>query len=110
MPTQFDIMVDAFTRMAHAERKQVMQLFHRIDDAECIIRARGGVYKQAELYRRGERIFVKAAGGFVRITAKFGESWGTSNPGINVIDMPARVTGLSTAGTQEPRWTGGQGA
>lgn len=83
-----------------------MQLFHRIDDAECIIRAKGGVFRQAELYRRGERVYVKAAGGFVRVCAQFGETWGTSNPGVNVVDMPSRVAGLSTPSGGEPRWTG----
>jgi len=87
-----------------------MLLFHRIDDAECIIRVTGGVFKQAELYRRGDRVFVKAAGGFVRIVAKFGETWGTSKPGVNVIDMPSRITGLSLVENKEPRWTGTQGA
>ena len=87
-----------------------MDLFHRIDDAECIVRAKGGVYKQAELYRRGDRVYVKAAGGYVRVCAKFGETWGTSNPGVNVIDMPQRVRGLSLPATSEPRWTGGAGA
>jgi len=83
-----------------------MQLFHRIDDAECIIRAKGGVFKQAELYRRGDRVFVKAAGGFVRICAQFGDTWGTSNPGVNVIDMPTGISGLEAKASKEPRWTG----
>lgn len=83
-----------------------MDLFHRIDDAECIIRAKGGVFKQAELYRRGDRVFVKASGGYVRIVAKFGDTWGTSAPGINVIDMPEHVPGLSILSNKEPRWTG----
>lgn len=87
-----------------------MLLFHRIDDAECIIRARGGVFRQAELYRRGDRVFVKAAGGYVRIVAKFGDTWGTSNPGTNVIDMPSHIPGLSAPAGKEPRWTGTQGA
>jgi hypothetical protein len=87
-----------------------MLLFHRIDDAECIIRAKGGVFKQAELYRRGDRVYVKAAGGFVRIVAQFGDTWGTSNPGVNVIDMPERVAGLSVLPNKEPRWTGTHGA
>lgn len=87
-----------------------MQLFHRIDDAECIVRIAGGVFKQSELYRRGDRVYVKASGGFVRICAPFGDTWGTSHPNINVIDMPERVHGLSTPSNKEPRWTGTQGA
>jgi hypothetical protein len=34
-----------------------MNLFHRIDDAQAIVRAKGGVFKQAELYRRADRIY-----------------------------------------------------
>lgn len=87
-----------------------MQLFHRIDDAECIIRVKGGVFKQAELYRRGDRVYLRASGGYVRIVTKFGDTWGTSSPNVNVIDMPEHVPGLSVVGNKEPRWTGGHGA
>ena len=87
-----------------------MQLFHRIDDAECIVRAKGGVLKQLELYRRGDRVFVKALGGFVRIVAKLGDTWGTSNPSINVVEMPTGIPYLKADANKEPRWTGETGA
>lgn len=85
-----------------------MDLFHRIDDAQAIMRVKGGVFKQAELYRRGGTVYVKAAGGFVRVCAKFGDTWGTSNPGVNVLDMSQDVPGLFVGndGKQAPRWTG----
>ena len=41
-------------------------LFHRIDDAKAVI-CRGRVYKQVDLYRRGEHAFVPHAGGYVRL-------------------------------------------
>lgn len=64
-----------------------MDLFHEIPDAQCIVRCKGGVYKQAKLYRRGEHTYVGARGGFVRICAKFGDTWPTSAPDITVVDM-----------------------
>lgn len=66
-----------------------MELFHEIPDAQCIVRCKGGVYKQAKLYRRGEHTYVGIRGGFVRICAwmKFGDTWPTSAPDITVVDM-----------------------
>jgi hypothetical protein len=82
-----------------------MDLFHRIDDAECITRSRG-VMKQAELYRRGNRIYVKASGGYVRIVAPFNGTWGTSVPNLNVVEMPIDIDGLSVDSKSEPKWVG----
>jgi hypothetical protein len=66
-----------------------MNLFHRIDDAHAIIRAKGGVFKQAELYRRADRLYVKNGGGFLRIESRSnGLHWDTSSPSVNVVDLP----------------------
>jgi hypothetical protein len=85
-----------------------VDLFHRIDDAQAIVRVKGGVQKQVELYRRGSQVFVKVLGGYVRVTVKFGDVWGTTNPGVNVLDMDQGVPGLFVGndGKQPPRWTG----
>ena len=64
-----------------------MELFHEIPDAQAIIRCKGGVFKQVKLYRRGEHRFIGARGGFIRICAKFGDYWPTSNPDTTVVDM-----------------------
>lgn len=82
-----------------------MLLFHKIPDAEAIIRVANGVYKQAEVYHRGERVFIGAAGGFVRVVAKFGDEWGTSHPKIKVLDISQDVPGLFV--TKEPRYKAG---
>jgi hypothetical protein len=85
-----------------------VQLFHRIDDAEAIVRLKGGVFKQTELYRRGDRIYVKHGSGFVRLCGgKLGDHWGTSAPGVNVIDMTEHP---HIRLDREPRWTGGDNA
>lgn len=68
-----------------------MDLFHRLDDAQCIVRVKGGTYKQAELYRRGRTLYAKSSGGFVRVCPKWGDAWGTSNPSVTIIDMPEAI-------------------
>lgn len=64
-----------------------MELFSLIEDATAIVRAPKGVLKQTKVYRRGERIFVPHAGGFIRICAKFGDLFSTSHPDIKVEEL-----------------------
>lgn len=64
-----------------------MQLFHEIPDAAAIIRAKGGVFKQTKVFHRAGRLYVNAAGGFVRVCAKFGDTWGTSAPNVTVVEI-----------------------
>lgn len=77
-----------------------MELFHIIDDGVAIIKV-GNIYKQTKLYRRGKRLFVTHAGGYIRICAKFGDTWGTALPNVKVIDFEGE--GVKNA-TSEPRW------
>jgi hypothetical protein len=79
-----------FERMsviAREGRKPKMQLFTVIEDVPVIVRVKGGVFKQCKLYHRDKRLYVGISGGFVRVEAKFGETNGTSNPNITVIDI-----------------------
>ena len=82
-----------------------MDLFHRIDDAEAVVRLKGGVFKQAEVYRRRDHVYIKHGAGFVRVVGQFGDgTWGTSAPGVTVLDISQDVPGLFVLKT--PRWTG----
>lgn len=63
-----------------------MELFHAIEDAEAIIR-KGVVHKQVKLYQRGGTVYVQHAGGYVRITGKFGSEYGTADPNLKVLDL-----------------------
>ena len=45
-----------------------MQFFTIITDAKAIIHSRG-VYRQVDLYLRGDRVFAKHGAGFVRLNA-----------------------------------------
>lgn len=48
-----------------------MNLFHQIDDAVAHLLSRG-VYREAKCYRRGEQIFAKWGGGFIRLLGQGG--------------------------------------
>lgn len=78
-----------------------MDLFTIIEDGVAIIRAPKGVFKQAKVYQRGGRVFVGHSGGFIRVCAKFGDTFGTSHPDIKVIDL--EVPGMVLKGNSEPR-------
>ncbi len=66
----------------------MIALFHKIEGSVAIVRS--GIYhKQLELYARGDRVFVKLSGGFVRITANFGGEYGTTEPKTKVLDFEA---------------------
>lgn len=49
------------------------QLFHIIEGAQAVLASRG-VYRQAPLYRREDRIYAKFGSGFVRLDQCFGTS------------------------------------
>lgn len=77
-----------------------MDMFHVIEEATAIIRKPRGIYSQVKMYRRGDRLFVGYGSGYLRITAKFGDSWGTSHPDIKVVDFECP----SATGASEPRY------
>jgi len=64
-----------------------MDLFTIIEDAQAIVRLPKGVHKQVKVYHRTGRIYVAHGGGFVCVTAKFGDAHGTSHPDVKVVDI-----------------------
>lgn len=79
-----------------------MQLFHEITDAQAIVRGKGRVFKQSKVYSRAGKLYIAALGGYVKICAKLGNDWVTSNPNLTVIDISQDIPGLSVDG--EPRF------
>lgn len=75
-----------------------MFTFHRIEDAVAIIRLKGGIFKQVNVYHRNGKVYVAYGSGFVRLYSKFGEVWGTSNPNVSVVDISQDVPGLFVIG------------
>lgn len=73
-----------------------MQLFTVIDDATAIIKLPKGVMKQVKVYARGDRVFVPHSGGYIRVTAKFGDTFGTSHPDIKVAEIEGEGISLET--------------
>ena len=63
-------------------------MFTILDGAIAVLRKPKGVYVQANLYSYGGHIWVKAAGGFLRIVAhKFGDAWSTTHLDYKVVDF-----------------------
>jgi hypothetical protein len=77
-----------------------VDMFHVIEDATAIIRMKKGVFRQVKMYHRKDRLFVGYGSGFIRVTSKFGEAWGTSHPDISVIDFDC----VHADGSSEPRY------
>lgn len=42
-------------------------LFSITPGAQCVLKTRGGVYRQVDVYRRGRHLFAKYAGGFIAL-------------------------------------------
>lgn len=49
-----------------------MQRFHVIEEGAVILRVKGGLYRQAKVYRRGQRVFAQFGAGFIRLMAGSG--------------------------------------
>lgn len=60
-----------------------MERFTIIEDACVILLGKKGVYRQAKVYCRGEKIFAGYGGGFVRLI----QGGSTSNPDIRYQDI-----------------------
>ena len=79
-----------------------MNLFHKIDDAVAIVRLKGSVLKQLDMYARGDRVYIPHGGGYLRVTQEFGGEFGTVNPDIKVLEFDA--AGVELKGGKEPRY------
>ena len=62
-----------------------MERFHEIPDGAVILRGKGGVYRQARVFRRGHDVFAAHGGGFVRLLRHSG----TTVPSVTWIDLEA---------------------
>lgn len=59
----------------------------KIDAARAFIRARYGVYRECDVYRRGDHMYIPYGKGFLRITNLWDGHWGTSHPHIKVLEL-----------------------
>lgn len=67
-----------------------MEFFTIITDAQAILHSRG-VYRQVPLYARGEKVYAKYGGGFVRLstggsTSAMNVRWFEFDPGHGIIE------------------------
>jgi len=71
-----------------SKTEAIDKLFHKVEGLQAIL-LRGGVYRQADLYRKfidGEhRLFARFGGGFISL----GGANGTSHPGTTWLEIEA---------------------
>lgn len=77
-----------------------IELFHIIEDGVVILRIKGGIERQAKLYRRSERVYAGHGSGFVRLCP----GGGTSSPNITWIDCEG--PGVSFGLNRLPKFVG----
>jgi hypothetical protein len=84
----------------HEGLENQMNLFHKIEDCQCIISSRG-VYRQVEVYHRGADIYIKHGTGFVKLMP----SPDTSVPAIGWLQLEASDNIEFLAGQfTKPQW------
>ena len=78
-----------------------MHFFSKIENAFVLLKT-AGVYRQADLYRRGEHLFAKAGAGYIRL----GISGETSAPRTHWLEIdPGQDAGnLDTRNGVMPAW------
>lgn len=75
-------------------------LFHIIQDAQVIIQAKGGVFYQRKVYRRGNRIYAGHGGGFIRLGG--GDATSCPNCSWSDLDLPDPKIIVGRGVTGEP--------
>ena len=63
-----------------------MEHITKLDDALAWCRF-GVTNRQCEIYKRGEKHYLKHGSGYVRICEKFGNEWLTTVPTIKVLEV-----------------------
>jgi hypothetical protein len=59
----------------------------KIDGAKAFLRARNGVYREVDVYARGEYKYIPYGKGFLRLCTKWDNNWLTSHPQVKVLEL-----------------------
>lgn len=70
------------------------KLFHQIDDGVVILQSKG-VYRQAKVFYRGDKVFASWGTGFIRLMQKTA----TSLPNVSYEDLSASNVGYAPHST-----------
>lgn len=73
-------------------------LFHIIDDAQVILRSKG-VFRQAKVYRRGDRLYAGWGSGFIRLGGR--DATSCPNVSYEALSLPDDIK-LTRGTTGEP--------
>jgi hypothetical protein len=59
----------------------------KIEGAKAFLRARNGVYREVDVYSRGEYKYIPYGKGFLRLVSKWDNQWLTSHPNVKVLEL-----------------------
>jgi hypothetical protein len=59
----------------------------KIEGAKAFLRARNGVYREVDVYTRGEYKYIPYGKGFLRLCTKWDNNWLTSHPNVKVLEL-----------------------
>lgn len=80
----------------------MIALFSEVVGGVAIVRQAPGILKQLPLFARRGQVFVKHAGGFVRISDKLGDSYLTVHPNLKVLELDGE--GIRLEGNRAPSY------
>jgi len=86
-----------------------MELFTSVAGGHAILRAPKGVLKQSDVYRRHDRLYVKAQGGFVEIRYLDAHTGlhSTGHPDVKIVEFEVgegQLYYVKEVGHESPRW------
>jgi hypothetical protein len=59
----------------------------KIDGAKAFLRSRNGVYREVDVYIRGDHKYVPYGRGFLRMSNIWNDEWRTSHPQVKVVEL-----------------------
>jgi hypothetical protein len=59
----------------------------KIEGAKAFLRARNGVYREVDVYTRGEYKYIPYGKGFLRLAGQWDNQWLTSHPNVKVLEL-----------------------
>lgn len=60
---------------------------NKIDGAKAFVRGRYGVYRETDVYRRGDNMYLPHGKGYIRVMQLWAGEWGTSHPHVKVLEL-----------------------
>jgi hypothetical protein len=105
----FDAFADLCVRLVQTSRSKRMQVFTVIDSNLALVRYPKGVFRQVQMYRRGDRVYLPHSGGYIEVRGlqPHDGSFATSHPDIKLLEfdnVDDRIHTVRHLGLEDMRW------